>query len=214
MPVPIPYAMAYTAKAGGMVWKLVGCEHCNTLFAYQMQRWAKGGAVSVFFLNNQGAQERASDLAQQKLLKMLETDFNVLPCPTCGKYQRYMYWRIQGKQWGGLQGWGALCFILALPIAIVGYLFSISSSYNANRDIPWMMRNCYITAGTLCGLGFALMVLSGILGARHDPNNAAEHGNRMGEAKARTISGAELEKMLAEAVAKIPSRPAPAKSQP
>lgn len=116
MIIPIPYAKSYTATAEGSIWKVLECEHCRTLFAYQMQRRSQGDGFSPLFLDNQGAQVRALDTAKENLMKQLEADFDTIPCPECGKYQTFMFFRIRWQRWCGQIGFGLFLLFLTAPL--------------------------------------------------------------------------------------------------
>jgi hypothetical protein len=203
MPVPIPYAVNYTAEAGGTVWKVVVCEHCGQMFAYQMERLGTGEGQSLFFLNNQGAQERARKAAHQNLLQKLETEFDAVPCPGCDKYQKFMFGQICWERWVP-RAWGSFfLFFLAALLGGLAYLFSISSSYQHNPDIPLYMKYCLIGAAVLIGVGILWLIVSAVFCWRYDPNNTAEQAERVRLAALKTVSGETLEKLIRDTQARL-----------
>jgi hypothetical protein len=205
MPIPIPYAMSYTATAGATVWKLVECEHCKSLFGYQMKRQAEGESLSVLFLDNAGAQERAVETARQNLIRQLERDFDPVPCPQCAKYQSYMRWRVRWSRWteSVLPVFLALPIVLGLLLLGVGFIFFFHSNYNYNPDIPYYLRICWGTAAVVGGIPILALLMFAFRCMWYDPNNPAEEPKRMGLAHGFAISGDALQKVLTEMAASI-----------
>jgi hypothetical protein len=92
MLIPIPVRVTtYTASAEGAQFKTVNCENCSTEFLYKMKREASGVGTSFYGVNRQGAAEGAVSNAKELLQAVLENDFDAVPCPSCGHYQRYMF---------------------------------------------------------------------------------------------------------------------------
>jgi len=84
-----------------------------------MEREAMGDATSLFYLDNQGAQERALNKAQDDLRRQLEKDCDAVPCPACGWYQEHMRPAVgrQYRPWLAVVGACLLCAGLLLVIA-------------------------------------------------------------------------------------------------
>ncbi|MGE3805454.1 MAG: hypothetical protein AB7K24_12335, partial [Gemmataceae bacterium] len=62
----------------------VNCANCAIEYGYVLRRQASGEGTSLLFLDNTGAQRRASDAAQLKLAQELEKGVAFVPCPRCG----------------------------------------------------------------------------------------------------------------------------------
>ena len=75
--------------ATGSVMKQVRCERCGYQYSYEMTRTAIG-SYSGFALTRQEADEKAAANAAQRLKTMLETECDVVPCPSCGALTRQM----------------------------------------------------------------------------------------------------------------------------
>src|SRR5437879_562592 len=88
--VPIPYARSYYATARGRFPKLVQCEECGFEYVYFLTATAGGEGTSLFFLDNQGAKERAHRSAEAKLADRLLSSVGVVPGPRCGQIQTHM----------------------------------------------------------------------------------------------------------------------------
>ncbi|MBI3823964.1 MAG: hypothetical protein HY289_14950 [Planctomycetes bacterium] len=209
VPVPIPYGTTYTAFAEGTTWKFLDCEHCRTVFAYPMYRSAEGQGLSVLFLDNEGARELAVAVAQRRLQHKLKKGFDMVPCPHCGKYQEFMLRTIRWQRWEQRLILGILLILLGAISFGAGFLFSISSSYRLNPDVPVMMRNCYIAVAGFIGLGLSWLAFRAIQCCHYDPNNSREHSDRMGLAASRSISGEAIQRLLIDMVAKHANRTDP-----
>src|SRR5262249_57077709 len=81
----------YTATLHGQTLKLVPCENCSTEYVYVLEREGSGYGTSLYMLNDEGALGHAKSAAEDTLQSYLENDFDPVPCPTCGHYQRYMF---------------------------------------------------------------------------------------------------------------------------
>src|SRR5262245_47586315 len=88
IPFPVFWAQ-YTAKVHGWCLKNVPCENCSTEYVYMIDREATGAGTSMYMLNNEGAAGHATSAASETLASVLENDFDPVPCPACGHYQRY-----------------------------------------------------------------------------------------------------------------------------
>src|SRR5947209_6173851 len=80
----------YTATLNGRVLKLVPCENCSTEYVYVLEREGSGVGTSVY-LSNPDAPDHAESAAEETLRAYLENDFDPVPCPVCGHYQRSMF---------------------------------------------------------------------------------------------------------------------------
>src|SRR4029077_18036340 len=93
------YAEHYTATMGGSVLKVVPCENCSTEYVYVIERQATGAGTSWYMLNNEGAASQATSAAEDTLKSVLKNDFDPVPCPVCGHYQRYMFPKLLKTTW-------------------------------------------------------------------------------------------------------------------
>ena len=85
----------YTATVIGRVVKLVACEDCHTEYVYVLEREGVGAGNSVYGMSVHGLNEDPGDHAVQAardtLQQYLENDFDPVPCPICGHYQKFMF---------------------------------------------------------------------------------------------------------------------------
>src|SRR4051794_9482789 len=118
IPVPV-FWTEYTATMEGRVLKSVSCENCATEYVYVMERQATGVGTSVYGLNP-GASGHAKTTAADTLGAYLENDFDPVPCPTCGHYQRYMFPKLMETK-------GLLGLLLAVGIFVVGLVAALAA---------------------------------------------------------------------------------------
>jgi hypothetical protein len=111
----------YTATTHGSAVKFVTCEGCSTEYVYVLEREGSGVGTSVYLLNEDGAANHAVSAADETLQSILENDFDPVPCPVCGHYQRYMFPKLQKpKVWGP---------VATLVLLLVGCLDAVSALY-------------------------------------------------------------------------------------
>src|ERR1051325_12084365 len=89
IPIIIPTGYTYHCTVEGSVFKIVQCEHCNSIYVYKMTRTVAGSASDPLFLNPE-APTMAAMAANFSLQQKLDTDCDAIPCLDCGKYQRNM----------------------------------------------------------------------------------------------------------------------------
>lgn len=106
----------YTATAEGAVWRPITCEHCRLQWAYKLVRKAEGTGSSPYFLDNDGASQRAHAEAQEELQKKLENDVEAIACPQCHKYQDAMIGEAKFDSVGHWYG-------IAMFVALAGLIF-------------------------------------------------------------------------------------------
>lgn len=152
----IPVGTRYTATVSASVWKTVSCASCPCDFAYKMSRKAQGMGSSPLWLDNEGAKNRASAEANQRLEKLLATQFDVVWCPRCGSYQPSMFPRVR---WQANQRWlliagallGVAMFTQAAPAALpltalaaslgaAVFFFMKQSRFDPNADAAQRLR--------------------------------------------------------------------------
>ncbi|MBX3412366.1 MAG: hypothetical protein KF708_06570, partial [Pirellulales bacterium] len=103
-----------------------------------MSREATGQGTSFLFLDNQGAEDRAIQAAEQELAKRLQEDVDPVPCPDCGLYQREMFSVICS----GLYWW-------MIVLAVVGFV----GSFICLLLLSWLFWNTRGAAATTAAVG-------------------------------------------------------------
>jgi hypothetical protein len=192
--VPIPvFWTKYTATTRGSVLKFVPCENCSTEYVYVLEREGSGVGTSMYMLNNEGAASHATSAAEDTLKCVLEHDFDAVPCPVCGHYQRYMFPKLLETK----SLWGPA---VMLGVLLIGILDAISALYWSvaylQRPNDHAFRRMVVTWSILLlvgliGLGLSLVRKSKI---RHFDPNVEDQQTRIVKGRSRAITRAEFEK--------------------
>lgn len=101
--IPVYVRMHYSAVVNGSTYKKVDCEQCGRVFYYQMNRRAMGEGRSAYFLDNDGAQDRAHERAEQHLHMKLDKGCEPVRCPDCGWFQAQMVATIKNRRYPNLR---------------------------------------------------------------------------------------------------------------
>jgi hypothetical protein len=194
-PVPLVWLKNYTTTLQGQSLKFVPCEGCSTEYVYLMQREGTGVGTSLYSLNNKGAAEHAKSAAKDTLASILENDFDPVPCPACGHYQRYMFPKMQeSKRMPVLIGRLALigCSCVALLATV---RFSIDYLNNGDDQSFWNMIASCAALLVLILLGLSLWILS----KRRPFNpNLQDQQARIALGQSRAVTRAEFDKSQQE----------------
>jgi hypothetical protein len=190
----------YTCTVSGSVYKLVECEKCQQSYVYQMKREVEGQGNSLYFLDNQGASDRASQSAADDLQKQLAEDCDPVPCVACGWYQLNMVAKLRReyRRWWYWTGIG--CFFLTVFLAIGGW----TKFWQVHPDPvsgQWILILSVITAIS----GASLIFLRRFFAGKLEPNSNPEAA-RIALAKTQAMTMAEFENRLAEEPTDQPSR--------
>ena len=182
----------YTATVDGRVAKLVSCENCQIEYVYTLEREAVGGGTSLYYLDEDGAQERAGSNAAEALREYLANDFDPVPCPACGHYQRFMFPKLYSTK----SGWSVAATVLLLAIGGVAAISALMGT------IGYLDRP---KDGDLLRLGIAwvVMIVCGLIGAalasaerarvRHFDPNVGDPSARIAMGRSRAVMRAEFE---------------------
>lgn len=157
------FGRRYTATVRGWKRKLVTCEYCGRAYDYKVSCEATGSAESPYYLNNEGASERAQTRAQARLNSKLESAVEAVPCPQCGHFQADMVTMLRQRRfgWVNVLGW-----------IIVGLAALLSSIPNtSDRSLSFVDRLLVRPHVFILMAGSALIALS-LIGRRYlyDPN--------------------------------------------
>lgn len=154
----IPYGTQYTATVGGSTFQEVECENCSTVFVYQVERQVSASDTSVLWLDNRGAQARASQQAHDNLLEALAHAVDPVHCPTCGWLQKNMCSILKRRRLYIALG-------IFLPLALVLLVWGL-----AVRVQPGSQTTLLLTLSAVC----AVVGPAGGIGwyVLHNPNGA------------------------------------------
>ncbi|MFO0822438.1 MAG: hypothetical protein U0792_04855 [Gemmataceae bacterium] len=90
IPIPIVWT-EYTVTVQGRVFKRVPCEHCGTEYVYMLERENTGSAICPYSVLGKDGEEQLVSSAEDSVRQYLANDFDAVPCPVCGNYQRFMF---------------------------------------------------------------------------------------------------------------------------
>ncbi len=191
--IPIPvFWTKFTATRKGSLPKVVPCENCSTEYVYVLKREATGVGTSLYNVNQQGAADHAESAAEDTLKTILEKDFDPVPCPVCGHYQRYMFPKVLGNQGTWLQ-------FLIIAVLLVGCLTAVFALYWSVayliRQTDYRLGNMLVSWAVLASLvliGFGLSFLKKVNHRRFNPNLTDQQA-RIALGQARAVTRAAYE---------------------
>jgi len=182
----------YTATLNGRVLKLVPCENCSTEYVYVLEREGTGVGTSVYALNNEGARDNAASAANESLREYLANDFDPVPCPVCGHYQRYMF----PKLFETKSLWGPVAKLVALALgcldAIGALCWSVAYLQRPNDQAWQRMVVTWSLLAVLCLIGIGLAAIERSRARRFDPNSEDQQ-TRIQRGRSRAMTRAEFE---------------------
>lgn len=191
IPVPV-FWTKYTATVRGRVLKLVPCENCSTEYVYVLEREGEGVGTSVYLLNVGGAEDHAASAAEDTLQEYLENDFDSVPCPVCGHYQRYMF----PKLYDGGSTWISITQLIAI---VVVCLSAVGAAYwgvaYLQRPGEYAVVRLAVTLALLAVFGlfaFGLRAVERSQAQRFDPNSEDQRA-RIEKGRSRAVTREEFE---------------------
>jgi hypothetical protein len=84
------FGNVWTAYAQAEGKRAVTCSSCGCQFGYPVELTATGVARSPYFLDEEGAKQRAQERADEQLTRIFDSYVVPMPCPGCGDYQPEM----------------------------------------------------------------------------------------------------------------------------
>jgi hypothetical protein len=162
--VHITMGRRFNATASGEVLKKVQCERCGNGYVYQMRRSLAGSGFSLFFLDDDGARDRAKRRADAKLNKALVRSQNPVRCPTCGHLQRDM---VRALARGRLSVVFVLYFFFIIAAFLI-WVFANGAPLGHGLSIAWLP---YVIIG-----GTALAILVAARRWLYDYNSDSNFG--------------------------------------
>ena len=183
----------FNATAEGRNLKFVPCENCSTEYVYVIKRKCLGTGTSMYNLNNEGAASRAQSAAAETLTSVLENDFDPVPCPACGYYQRYMFPKLLGIAVVRVR-------IVMFAVIAISFLAAVSAlhssvAYQQHPNHPGFekMIKDWSLLLTLFLAGLGLSIVKNVKIRRFDPNTGDPH-TRIAIGQSRAVTRAQFEK--------------------
>jgi hypothetical protein len=187
--IPIVW-LEYRFSKSGSLHKFVECEKCKTTFVYLMQREVHGRGASVYFLDNEGAANRAREEAEVGIWNVLLDDCDPVPCIHCGIYQEQMirkmkFDREQKRDW---LPW----VVLLLPFATALLAFIAWRNYG-NAAQPQAFR-AWAVVSLAVAIAWIVSAVSQYRISSFDPNSAPVE-DRMARGRQCAVTLAEFEEL-------------------
>jgi hypothetical protein len=189
--IPI-FWTGYTATVNGRVAKLVPCENCATEYVYVLEREGEGDGASLYGLNDEGALEDAVSAAEDTLKQYLANDFDPVPCPACGHYQRYMFPKLIETH----SPWGAVAKVAVLLVVCLAAVTALYWGANyaqrpGDRALTRLVAACSVLA--VAGVaGVGLWALERARVRSFDPNTEDQQA-RIAKGQSRAVTRVEFE---------------------
>ena len=189
----------HTATAQGRRLKFVRCEHCSAEYVYVMERETTGAfsrmnvfGETMFGIDNEAA-AHAKSAAEETLAAVLDNDFDPVPCPACGHYQRYMFPKLLGNT--GL--WARLILLAAIVIGCLAAMYAVYHSIRYLQNPTNEGVGPPITGWSvlllLCVLGLVLSIINKVQIRRFNPN-AGDPQARIAVGRRLAVTREEFEK--------------------
>jgi hypothetical protein len=189
----------YTCTTSGSVVKVVPCENCSTEYVYVMSRVGKGDGASPYWLNDEGAAERAKAAAADMLQSLLEKDYDPVPCPVCGHYQRHMVPKLLEMKEMAAQAAGPWVQVLMLVVILIACLdaaitvfWSVEYLLSPDDRVFRNMVKGWVILLPLGLMGLVLSIVKRIRLRRFDPNSEDQQA-RIAVGRSRAVTKAEFE---------------------
>jgi hypothetical protein len=182
----------YTATAHGHRLKFVACENCSTEYVYLLEREAVGARTSMYTPSDEGAARHAHGAAHDTLASVLENDFDPVPCPSCGHYQRHMFPKLLGNTGLGVRILLVVVSAIAVLAAISALNRSVTHFQHPNDQSFGKMVAAWSLLGLLCLLGVGLAIVNKVTIRRFNPN-AGDAQARIALGQSRAITRAQFE---------------------
>jgi hypothetical protein len=158
----------YSCTTSGVAVKCVECENCRTVYVYQMRRRVEGTGASVYFLDNEGAQNRARIEAEAALQTTLEGDCDAVPCLNCGTYQRHMVQKLKNERYS----WLPWIVVIAPFVTLLLGIFAWFGYYDPDPGAPPEHAQNRLILAVVAGVVSVVAIVAQIIVSRFDPNAA------------------------------------------
>ncbi|HEY7313506.1 MAG TPA: hypothetical protein VH643_29415 [Gemmataceae bacterium] len=196
--IPIRVAwQEHTATVRGRVHKLVPCESCATEYVYVLERKGEGVGTSMSLMGNiplmyeDEAADHAAAAADETLREYLKNDFDPVPCPVCGHYQRHMFPKLYAPPvWLPIV---RLAAVVGGSVAAVAALYeTLTYLQRLGGDALGRMAAAWAVLAALVLIVVGLGVVERSKARRFDPN-AGDRQARIAEGRRRAVTRAEFE---------------------
>src|SRR5688500_8388035 len=151
----MPFHVDFSAAASGASWRTVHCEKCNKPYHYALVRRAEATVTAAYGFGQGSAEDRADKTAQAKLMKRLEGDVEIVPCPICGWVQEDMVREARRRT----ARWLMYLAMVALAVGLCFAAFPVGESlFDPDADVTPAEKS-RAAAGFLVAAGTAAAAL-------------------------------------------------------
>jgi hypothetical protein len=157
-----------------------------------MERVAAGIGTSFLFLDNPGAEQRASQGAEKHLRQILESECDAVPCPKCGWYQTPMQVKLRHEHLRWFHWVGFLATFAAGAFLVFVWL---NGRFNGN-DFP-ISKTTVVCAWVATGTGLAIMIGRFWIARNFDPN-VIPQDSRIANGQSLAISKTDFEQLCGQ----------------
>jgi hypothetical protein len=182
------FYIAYTTTKKAVFAKECRCEHCGLHFVYPMEREADGFGSAYLGVGRTAAKQSAQEEAEAELQQLFAEDFDFVPCPGCGRYQKDMIRRDRKEGHVWMKGTAERCILTGL--IFFGVLILGAALIFAGPGPKDMNDSCVgfcITSGILLPLSGFFLIRHGCklywrykqIAATYDPNRDSERNQRL-----------------------------------
>jgi hypothetical protein len=190
----------HTASILGRAPKIVSCEGCSTEYVYIIERESTGSEYSTgfmgvmpFFSDNRSAKTRVEASAKEGLKGLLEEEFDAVPCPLCGHYQKHMFAKLEPPKSDWHSTWMLVTIVVGL-LALLPALKYTLQFFDAQGNSGHFEMLAFWGAFLAMVLAYAgLSRLDQRRISRFNPNTAADQDARIAIGKSRAITKVEYD---------------------
>jgi hypothetical protein len=163
-PAMIYVGKEFTSSVAGRRLVNVKCEKCSTRFCYELTRVATGSASAPYFLGQESASNRAEESAEKNLVKRLQREVELVPCPKCYWVNEDAVALYRRRRYRG--AWAIIIgLIIAAPLAAV----AITSNFFYGDERSEAVSR-YVTLSAIVGGPVLVLAVRRQLRRRINPN--------------------------------------------
>lgn len=192
----------YSAEVLGRAAKVVSCENCSTEYVYMLERVSTGSGYSTGILPlpapDDDAKARAETNAREGLKALLDEEFDPVPCPVCGHYQKHMFPKLQAPPDNRQSVLMLAAILIGFAAGIAAVKYSLRFLRAPDNGGLVEMTVFWVIALAMVVVGVGLSILDKRRIRRFDPNTEADRSARIALGRSRAISKVEFDAIQRE----------------
>jgi hypothetical protein len=127
-------ANTYTVTANVKCWKKHECVGCGCVYRYLFKRTVQGSG---------GSERQAHKNAEKNVVKALENEVDVRPCPTCGRVQPDMVGQVKAGR-HALVAWGSLLLLALFVILGAAHALTYTAAGLASAAVALVAAGVHV----------------------------------------------------------------------